>query len=89
MDRQTDRQADRQTDRPTDNQTDRQTNKQTDLNPTSGAIITTLPAAGSTIWTLAVILTLSTFFDEKIGLFLSIIEKKNKHKIKGKEEDDS
>ena len=80
---------DRQTDRPTDNQTDRQTDKQTDLKPTSGAIITTLPAAGSTIWTLAVILTLSTFFDEKIGLFLSIIEKKNKHKIKGEEEDDS
>ena len=51
--------------------------------------MTTLPAAGSTIWTLAVILTLSTFFDEKIGLFLSIIEKKNTHKIKGKEEDDS
>ena len=42
-------QTDRQTDRPTDNQTDRQTDKQTDLKPTSGAIITTLPAAGSTI----------------------------------------
>ena len=38
-----------QTDRQTDRQTNRQTEKQTDLNPTSGAIMTTLPAAGSTI----------------------------------------